>query len=96
MNDPQPGDRQQRDNKAFKDAAGSAPNGVANKFLNMLRGKRIRVATDTSVIVGTLIQFDAYSLVVHDEDDEDASPILVFKGPGIAVTAARNDSSDFG
>lgn len=82
MNDPRPGDRQHDDNKKHKRDLGSSPNGVANQFLSSVRDKKVSVYLGQDVIaIGTLVRFDAYSMVVLVSGTER----LVFKGPGVVV-----------
>jgi len=78
------GDKVVRQNKAHKHAMGSSANGVANKFLADLRGEWVAVGwagNENSRINGKLLGFDLYSLLI----ESDHGPVLVFKGPGIAV-----------
>ena len=83
MTDPRPGDRQHADNKQHKRDLGSSPNGVANQFLSALRDKKVTVYLgSTAIAIGTLVRFDAYSMVVLVGGVER----LVFKGPGVVVT----------
>jgi len=85
MTDPKPGERQIRDNQSHKKDLGSSPNGVANQFLAQNRGQVVSVASDGVVLmVGVLLSFDAYSLVVQ----ADGHDRLVFKGPGVVISAA--------
>ena len=73
-----PGDRQAADNKAYKAATGSSPNGVANAYLAQLRGKRVQIRLpDGSSEAGTLIAFDAYTVQIDEA--------LFFKGPGVSI-----------
>lgn len=83
-----PGDRQQADNRAHKDATGSSPNGVANKWLAERRSRFVTVLYRGEEIVrGHLLAFDSYSLLVkgHDSGMGLEPEVLVFKGPGVVV-----------
>lgn len=74
-----PGDRQIADGRAFKEATGSTPNGVANSFLNSLRGEFVTIRHYNIVIEeGILDSFDSFAVKLSEG-------VLVFKGPGVSI-----------
>lgn len=63
----------------------TGPNGLANKYLALLIGHQVEILGGPVIgLEGLLIGFDAYSLIILDEDDRQ---LLVFKGPGIGIRA---------
>jgi len=87
-----PGDRQLLDNAAHKLHLGSTPNGVANQFLSMCRAKHVTVRSEGGCHEGTLLAFDAYSMLIARDGDH--LHVLIFKGPGVSVEIASGDLAE--